>query len=49
MLSSVFVVLIQKCNLLCSLGYNTGSLETVEAAEVLGCALTAMTCLRELA
>ena len=49
MLSSVCVVLIQKCNLLCSLGDNTGLLETVEAAEVLGRALTAMTQLRELA
>ena len=49
MLSSVCVVLIQKYNLLCSLGGNRGLLETVEAAEVLGHALTAMTCLRELA
>ena len=46
--SSVCVVLIQEYNLLCSLGGNRGLLETVEAAEVLGRALTAMTRLREL-
>ena len=47
--SSVCVVLIQEYNLLCSLGENTGLLKTVEAAEVLGCAVEAMTCLRHLA
>ena len=47
--SSVCVVLIQEYNLLCSLSNNTGLLETVEAAEVLSRALTAMTQLRELA
>ena len=45
MLSSVCVVLIQEYNLLCSLSNNTGLLETVEAAEVLGRALAAMTSL----
>ena len=42
------VILIQEYDLLCSLNNNTGLLETVEAAEVLGRALTAMTCLRHL-
>ena len=45
---SVCVVLIKEYNLLCSLSFNTGLLKTVEAAEVLGRALTAMTQLREL-
>ena len=45
--SSVCVVLIQEYNLLCSLSSNETLLET--AAEVLGRALTAMKCLRELA
>ena len=49
MLSSVCVVLIQEYNLLCSLSNSRGLLETVEAAEVLGRALTAMTQLSELA
>ena len=49
MLSSVCVVLIQEYNLLCSLSNNTGLLKTVEAAEVLGRALTEMTQLRKLA
>ena len=48
-LSSVCVVLIQEYNLLCSLSDSTGLLKTVEAAEVLGRALEAMTCLRHLA
>ena len=48
MLLSVCVVLIQKYNLLCSLGGNTGLLEMVEAAEVLGRTLEAMMRLRVL-
>ena len=43
------VILIQEYDLLCSLSSNSGLLETVEAAEVLGRALTEMTQLRELA
>ena len=42
------VILIQEYNLLCSLINNTGLLQTVEVAEVLGRALTAMTHLRVL-
>ena len=41
--SSICVVLIQEYNLLCSLSGNKGLLKTVEAAEVLGSALAAMT------
>ena len=37
------VILIQEYDLLCSLSNNRGLLETVEAAEVLGRALEAMT------
>ena len=43
------VILIQEYDLLCSLSSNRVLLETVEAAEVLGGALEAMTCLRHLA
>ena len=41
--SSVCVVLIKEYNLLCSLNGNKGLLKTVEAAEMLGSALEAMT------
>ena len=37
------VILIQEYDLLCSLSNNSGLLETVEAAEVFGRALEAMT------
>ena len=43
------VILIQEYNLLCSLSNNKELLKTVEAAEVLGRALEAMTQLRDLA
>ena len=46
--SSVCVVLIQEYNLLCSLNYNRGLLETVEAGRELGDTLGTMTRLRYL-
>ena len=46
--SSVYVVLIQEYNLLCSLEYNRGSLKTVEAGRELGDTLGTMTRLRRL-
>ena len=46
--SSVCVVLIQEYNLLCSLSFNRGLLETVEAGRELGDTLGTMTRLRRL-